>query len=129
VPGKGKTKSGDVSPAGTFELKGSVAGLFPGRSTTIPLKIENYSSTRIRVTELTATVRAVTGSCAATQLLLGSARTARAGTQSGLSLVIAAHGESVHPFPLAMDPLPGRIDDSCQSATWTLDYSGKAVKA
>lgn len=127
--GNGGGNSGPGNPAKTFAVGGSVSGLTPTTVRSIPLRIANPNNQAIKVTSVTATASGGSSTCPASLLLLGSPAHAGQGSLS-LALVIDANGSTTAvtdpAFPIT---LSATAPDACQNYTWTLSYSGTAVKA
>ncbi len=110
---------------GTFEIAGSVSGLYPGARADLPLKLENGSNVAIRVQSLTVTAGDARPGCGAASLAFGPTYTPREVTLQ-TNIHIPARGEGFTTIPISLLPTAG---DACQLATFPLTYSGTAVKA
>lgn len=127
-----KTPAKPTQQNGTFELKGSVAGLYPTVVRTLPVKIENPNSQPIKVTDLKITAGDVRSGgvvrCSGNWLRLNNITDdAGANTVSiTVSAPIPARGER---FIYVAVELRNVASDGCQNATIPLTYTGKAVKA
>ena len=109
-------KPGGEGPGSPLEVKGSVAGLYPGATRYLPLTFENTNSFAVNVVDMAITPSS-NGSCASTNLELPQAWTTKR---------IAANSEETVNVPVRMSSSAGT---ECAGATFGLAYSGKVVKA
>lgn len=123
-PGGGSKKPGGGAEPGTFEISGSVAGLYPGGTRPLALKLENTSSQSMKVTDLSVAAAASNRvGCDASNIIEPSYRDAAGSSDD---IVVTAHGEKTVTLQMRMVADPA---EACKSATWVLTYSGRAVKA
>lgn len=100
-----------------FRLGGSVGGLYPGRSTSLKVKVANREQFAIVVTSITTTVHDASANCPAGYLSVGG-YTGR--------LVVPASGTAAVHVPVQLSHAAG---NGCQGATFPLSYLGQARRA
>lgn len=109
-------RPGGSSPASPLEVKGSVAGLYPGATKHLPLTFENTNNFAVDIVDMTITPSS-SGSCASTNLELPPTWTTKR---------IAANAEETVKVPVSLSDSAGT---ECAGAIFALTYNGKAVKA
>ena len=118
TPGK-EGKPGRPSgnePGSALEVKGSVAGLYPGRWKSLPLVFENTNNFAVDIVDMTISPSA-TGTCSSDNLELPQTWSPRR---------VAANSEQTVTVQVRLAPTAGT---ECAGDTFALTYSGKAVKA
>ena len=115
--GEGPGAGGGVQ-TGTFEISGSVDGLFPGASRPLELTFDNPATFAIRVTQLeVVAANSDDPNCTKNNLE----------TPAGaIDVLVPGNASATHTAFVAMANDP---HNSCQGATWTLTYTATAVKA
>lgn len=102
----------------SFSISGSVSGLYPGSTKNLPVLISNQNNQDIRVTSIHINV---TGSdkdgCASNNLATSD--------YSGPGFVVSKNSSQTINLPVSMIH---DASNACQGATFTLQYSGTAVK-
>jgi len=110
--------NGNNSDPKSFSISGSVTGLYPGATKNLPVLISNQNNQDIKVTSLHISV---TGSdrsgCGSSNLSTTD--------YSGPAFVVPKLSSQTINLPVSMTH---GASDSCQGATFTLQYSGTAVK-
>jgi hypothetical protein len=113
--GNGNGNSNDPK---SFSISGSVSGLYPGATKNLPVLITNQNNQDIKVTSVHISV---TGSdmsgCGAGNL--------SATDYSGPAFIVAKDSSLTINLPVTMIH---NAANSCQGATFALNYSGTAVK-
>lgn len=103
---------------------GNVSGLYPGRSTTVPVTFTNPNSFAINVTGATLSATLVSASagtpaCSASYLVTGAYPFASPG------LLVAKNGSTSTSLPIG---LRSTAPDACKQARWTITVTADAVK-
>jgi len=110
--------NGNNTDPKSFSISGSVTGLYPGATKDLPVLISNQNNQDIKVTNIHITV---TGSdksgCGSSNL--------SAADYSGPAFVVQKNSSQTINLPVSMTH---NASNSCQGATFTLQYSGAAVK-
>ena len=102
-----------------FTIAGSVGGLYPGKTASLRLTIENPNGEDIRVEAVTVAVSGTSNdACSAAYL--------RTTDYDGAPFLVVANGSANISLPVTL--LRG-APDACQGVTFTLSYGGKAVRA
>ncbi|HEY7136164.1 MAG TPA: hypothetical protein VIB48_13965 [Acidimicrobiia bacterium] len=104
-------------PAHAFTLTGDVAGLFPGGTRNLQVRITNPTNTAMRVTTVTVTVHDASVACRAPNLVADS--------YTGKAYV-GRHGATSVTIPVRM---VRTAPNACQNATFPLVFRAEAVKA
>jgi hypothetical protein len=108
--------NGDDSSAASFVVSGDVAGLAPGVTRTLSLRLSNPNGSAISVEVLEVTVGDSATGC--------SAGTLRVGAFTG-PVLVPGGGEAQASLPVTMAASAPSV---CQGATFPLTYGGSAVK-
>ncbi len=111
----GKTKDKDEKGK-TFSIQGAVTGLAPGATRPLVLTIDNPNSQAIRVQTLSVQVAAANASCPGSAVSVGAFTPLTVEGRSTATTTVDVH-------------LADSVANACSAATWTLSYSGTAVKA
>lgn len=103
---------------------GTVTGLYPGRSTTVPVTYTNPNSFAIYVTGATLSATLVSSSagtpaCSASYLVTGTYPAASPG------LLVAKNGSTATSLPVG---LRATAPDACKRARWTITVTASGVK-
>ena len=127
-PGGGGPGGGNGQPPDrgtkTFAISGSAQGLYPGGTAPLALQLENPSAFPIRVVSLTVqAANSDKAGCSANNLVVPSYEDAAG---SGDDVVVPRRGTRTHTLQVG---LVATAPDACQNATWSLSYSGRAVRA
>lgn len=109
--------SGDDGTAESFVVSGDVAGLAPGVTRPLFLRLSNPNRAAISVEALLVTVGDSPGGC--------SAHTLRVGGLAG-PVLVPGGGEAQASLPVTMAASAPSV---CEDATFPLTYGGSAVKA
>ena len=105
------------SQTGTFQIKGQVAGLYPGGTVTLPLTVVNKNGFKIAVKTVTVTVVDASAACPASALTATAYR--------GKLVVPAKRSAQL----TVRATLSAAAPDECAGAQFPLRYRGTAVKA
>ncbi len=124
VSSTGSTRSlqqgqpGNTAPRGgsSLEVKGSVTGLYPGRTKYLPLVFENKNNFAVDIVDMAATATSA-APCDSGNLEVPQAWTPRR---------IAANAEQTVNVPVRLRSTAGT---ECAGVVFSLAYNGKAVKA
>lgn len=105
------------NPAHTFTLSGQVAGLYPGGTRDLTVRITNPGNIALRVTTVQVTVRDASSVCRASNLVASSySGRAYVGKHATVSVTVPVRMVRTAP-------------DACQNATFPLVFHAEAVKA
>lgn len=108
---------GDAGSAESFVVAGDVAGLTPGVTRTLSLRLSNPNHDAISVEAIVVTVGDSATGC--------SGATLRVGPLTG-PVLVPGGGEAAASVPVTM---AASAPSACQGATFPLTYGGSAVKA
>jgi hypothetical protein len=120
-----------VSLAGGFGITGTVADLAPGVSKPINLTIANPYNFAIKVTSVTATVNPTTSKpgCNGPQnLTVVQSLVAQPTVPANATRTLQQLGVATTSWPLVRMPNLATNQDSCKQATFTMTFTGTAVK-
>jgi hypothetical protein len=109
--GNGNTEKGK-----SFTISGSATGLYPGAMRPLALTVNNPDPQAIRVESITVQAANASPQCAGSVLSVGSFT----------PFVVDGRATGTTTLSLSMAATAG---NACRSATWTLTYTGSAVKA
>lgn len=109
--------SGDDGTAESFVVSGDVAGLAPGLTRTLSVRLSNPNRAAISVEALVVTVGDSPTGCSGDTLQVGAL---------GGPVLVPAGGEAQASLPVTMAASAPSV---CQDATFPLTYGGSAVKA
>ena len=109
--GNGNTEKGK-----NFTMSGAATGLYPGADRPLVLTVNNPDSQDIRVQSVTVQVSNATGQCPGSLLSVGSFT----------PFVVAGRGSGTTTLQIHMS---SAATNTCRNRTWTLTYTGTAVKA
>ena len=124
------TKEKDKDKVGnkTFQISGSIAGLYPdvvGKQ--LSLQLTNAANQRVTVISLTVTAADASNGCSGANLLFGPVgdRSARSKT---FSPNVAIDGRGTEPFSVDVT-MASDAANSCSSSHFPLTYTGTAVQS
>ncbi len=113
---QGRLAGRPIESTPTFQLSGSVDGLFPGQATSLGVSVANPFSFDIEITSVHARVADV-GGCVGSNVRIppfsGSAR-------------VTAGREALIPLPVLLDRA---TPDSCQGVSFPITYTASARRA
>lgn len=112
----GGNGSGSTANGKAFTISGSVTGLYPGGTRPLALAVDNPNPQAIRVETLTVRVADAGPQCPGTLVSAGAFTPFVVDARATGRTTIALH-------------LAATAGNACRPATWTLTYSGTAVKA
>jgi hypothetical protein len=109
-----------------FSISGVVSGLYPGvAGKSLSLSLVNDDKFAIKVESLVVTVANAPSGCSATNILLGTDKTPQQKTFA-TNVAVPGNGQGTYAVPVTM---AATAPSSCAGTTFTLSYSGTAVKA
>lgn len=111
-----------------FIISGNVAGLYPGGSATLALRVRNPLEASIRVETLTILAFDANSGCSASQLAAGTTLTPL-NTVDTITLsppLVVAPGQTLEATRVPITLLRS-APNACQNATFVLGYGGRAT--